>query len=346
LPERIPKLKVVFACDTEDNHPNYVTGWVKFGSDYDRNPATLNWGWTQYWRDLSECFSSKKVPVTWQIRVDNGPVMNQMLTLFKNEIFELKSLGDEIGIHIHTLTWNSEFSKWVQATNPEDERKTVFDSVEMFKKNLGFAPLSVRMGWNTMSNAIMKALDENGLVVDASAIPGKSSVGKFDKRDNIYDWSKVTTKPYNPNLDDYQLPGNMKILEIPISSLSSNKPSNFSTLVNKFSGVSALTKLLPIAKRLNLVPHNHFYITPYWALSICRKIIETYGNETREKGDGFLIGTFHPCDTLDPKTGKENLTFKKYVTEVINDISSLEGISVEFITLSQLAQQINAKIAI
>lgn len=334
-------LKVVFACDTEDNHPNYVPGWAKFGSDYNKNPAVLNWGWTKYWQGLSECFSDRNVPVTWQIRVDNGPLSDGMVTAFRDDILALKSKGDEIGIHIHTWGWSQGSSRWVQTTDPDDERRTVFDSVQMFKKTLGFPPLSVRMGWNTMSNSIMKALDENGLLVDASGMPGKRSEGKFNRRDNIYDWSRITSLPYHPSTEDYQSPGKMRIMEMPISSLPSSNSSNFSTLVTKLSRVSSLTKLLPVAKRLNIVPHNHFYITPYWSLSTCKKIIEFYGGQARRTGSGILLGTFHPCDILDTETGKENLTFRKYIAEVINSISSLEGIAVEFVTLSELARDFN-----
>ena len=157
----VPELFVAFACDTEDNHPNYVPGWTKYGSNYDLNPGILNWSWTQYWHDLSECFVKKHAPVTWLIRVDDGPVHDKMLTLFKGEIFKLRSLGDEIGIHIHTWSWNGTLSKWVQTTNSMDEVKIVLDSLDMFKRHLGFAPMSTRMGWTTMSNEIMRALDSN-----------------------------------------------------------------------------------------------------------------------------------------------------------------------------------------
>jgi hypothetical protein len=197
------------------------------------------------------------------------------------------------------------------------------------------------MGWNTMSNAIMRALDANGLIADATAIPQSSSPGKFDKRDNIYDWSRVPSTQYHPSPNDYQSAGNMKILEIPISSLPLKKPTMLSTLVNKLSGTSSLVKLLPIARRLNLTPHHHFYITPWWPPSIYSKIINAYGDKTREKGVGFLIGTFHPNDILDPKTGKENLVFKKCISQVIKEISSLQGINVRFITLYLLSQELN-----
>jgi hypothetical protein len=63
--------------------------------------------------------------------------MDQMLTLFKDTFLELKSVGDEIGIHIHTWKWNFELSRWTQTTIPEEETEIVFDSVKLFQKKTG-----------------------------------------------------------------------------------------------------------------------------------------------------------------------------------------------------------------
>lgn len=216
-------LFVAFACDTEDNYPNYVPGWEKSGSNYELNPAILSWSWTKYWQDLSECFFKKSAPITWLIRVDDGPVYDKMLTQSKDMILELKSIGDEIGIHIHTWSWNVDLSKWIQTTKASDEIRIVTDSIRLFNKRLGFTPLSARMGWTAMSNAIMNTLNSNGVLVDASAAPGHMSPGKFGKRDNIFDWSRASPTPYHPNTKDYQSSGDMEILELPISSIGSKK---------------------------------------------------------------------------------------------------------------------------
>jgi len=333
-----PKLYVAFSCDTEDNHPNYVPGWNDCGSDYDKTPVNLNWSWSRYWRDLSDCFRSRNVPVTWLIRVDDGPMRDSMLDLFRNEILELKSAGDEIGIHIHTWVWDQKLSKWVQTKDPHLESKIVHISLDMFENKLGCPPLSVRMGWFTMSDEIMRTLDERGLLVDSSAIPGMSSSGKFDERDNIYDWVRAPRAPYHPSYDDYQSPGNMKILEIPISTQSASRSNNFTRFVNRFSGMKSLVKLLPLARRLNLNPNPFFQISPWWSLAGNRRIINEYYKKTNRDGMAFLVASFHPCDILNPITGKKNLIFEGYLTKVIEEISSLSGIDVIFTTLSEMAK--------
>ena len=337
----VPQIYVAFAVDTEDDHPNYVPGWTEYGSNYDLNPAVLNWSWTKYWHDLSECFVKNNVPVTWLIRVDDGPVHDAMLTQFKDRIFELKSGGDEIGIHIHTWHWNADLLKWVQTINSSDEIRIVNDSLEMFKRHLGFSPLSARMGWTAMSNEIMMTLESNGVIAEASATPGLISSGKFSNRDNIFDWSRTPTAPYHPSVNDYQSPGKMDILEMPISSLGSKNFGLFGKLTNKLSGKKSLFKLVNVAKWLRFNPHRSFYVTPWWSSSVYRRIIKRYGEKARKDGVSFLIGTFHPSDIFNPKSGAKNLIFEECIHDVLDAILALDSVKVNFMTLHEMAKTIN-----
>ncbi|MGD8546017.1 MAG: hypothetical protein PVH12_07565, partial [Candidatus Bathyarchaeota archaeon] len=299
-----------FTSDTEDNHPAYVPEWSNIGSNYDMKPAKIKWDWTHHWSDLSQIFKDKKVPVTWFIRVDDGPIRGKMLDLFKDKILGLKDEGDEIGIHIHTFFWNQKLSKWIQTTDPTVEAKIVHQSLNIFERKLRFSPTSARMGWYTMSNEIMRALESNDLLVDSSAIPETSSSGKFGERDNIYNWSRAPNIPYYPSHDDYQSLGNMKILEIPISILETNKSRIFANLVNRLSGLRSLAKLLPLARRLSLNPHQSFYITPWWSSALYSQIIQLYCQKAHTNGIAFLVGAFHACDILDPTTGEKNVIFE------------------------------------
>jgi len=110
-------------------------------------------------------------------------------------------------------------------------------------------------------------------------------------------------------------------------------------MVTKLSGRKSLIKLLPLARKLNLTPHNNFYITPWWASSVYNKIINAYCSKAREEGTAFLIGNFHPSDILDPKTGNKNLIFEEYLTQILDNILSLEGINIKFMKLSEIAKR-------
>jgi hypothetical protein len=173
-------------------------------------------------------------------------------------------------------------------------------------------------------------LDSNGIIAEASATPGLISSGKFSNRENIFDWSRAHSIPHHPNVNDCQSPGNMTILEMSISSLKAKKPRVFRRLVNKFSGNKSLLNPVRVAKWLRLTPHNSFCITPWWSNSLYLDMIKDYGKKTREEGTSFLIDTLPPCDILDPKTGAKTLVFEKCILNILEAISSLDGVDVNF----------------
>jgi len=340
------QLFVVLCADTEDNHPNYLPGWRSLGSSYDRNPAVIRWDWTRFWDDLTIELKNLEVPTTWFIRVDDGPVHDTMLKMHKDRILALRSAGDEIGIHIHTLEWNALRSKWVQARDGLKEARIVERSLQ-YSRDSGIGPLSSRMGWNAMTNSIMKALDKGGIRVDASAIPGSYSTGKFGSRDNLYDWRKAPAGPYHPSDDDYRHPGRLKILEMPISTLPMQRPIKSvlaGGLVNLRMG-RILMPIASIATALDLNPNRHFHISPNWSLSVCKSIVQSYSARARRDGVAFLVGYFHPSDILDPHTKARNTGFVGKITQLTRCILAEKGLDIKFCTLSEAAEYAERELA-
>jgi len=336
------ELWVALCSDTEDNYPSYVPGWKLYGSNYDCHDASLRLDWTQYWHVLSEQFRRSGFPITWLIRVDDGPMCTVMPQRFKTEILRLRSEGDEIGIHIHTYFWDPQLFIWRQTKDAEHEARIVRRSIEYFREILGFNPLSVRMGWNAMSNGIMETLNHEGILVDASGIPGIHCKGKYGKRDNIFDWKNAPDEPYHPSTENYSSGGKMKILEIPVSVVG-RSDTNSKKMVEKISNTSTAYKtmrLLPLIRRFsNFNPNPFFYISPWWSISIINKIINKYVQKARKNGTAFLVGFFHSSDILDPRTGGENLFFKLNIEHMIQAITEIKGAKVRYLTLSQCAQE-------
>lgn len=191
-----------------------------------------------------------------------------------------------------------------------------------------------------MSNDIMRALDSNGLSVDASAIPGARCLGKFGRRDNIYDWSKAPREPYHPNYDGYQKAGNMRILEMPVSTSDTNRSTMLHGIINKLSalkGSSSLLSMLSLVRLFNVNPNPGFYISPWWSLSSSKRVIKAYYKKACEDGIAYLVGFFHPCDIIDPRNGEKNSLFEEYISRTVKEISELRGIHVAFTTLSKIA---------
>ena len=341
------RLYVTICADTEDNHPNYVPGWSVLGSNYDVNPAIIRFDWSKFWDILLEIFRRNRVQITWLFRVDDGPMKDLMLKKFETRIFDLESKGDEIGIHIHTWEWDSKSNIWRQTKDHNKEYEIVKRSIKTFKRCLGFSPLSSRIGWNAMSNEIMRALEEEGILVDATCVPGYKSDGMYSSRDNIVDWSRAGESLYHPNRNDYQLPGGMKLLEIPISSIPGEKRmlfkgSSLDKLIN--SRLHTIMKpLLPFVstlfESLHIPAHNVFYVSPSWSTSIIKRIIDLYVDKAKANQDSFLVGIFHPSDILEPKKGTVNKNFADKVEEIMKYIT-LQGqkVTLNLITLSEIAE--------
>lgn len=343
---------IAICADTEDNYPNYVPGWSTLGSNYDVNPAIIRFDWTKFWDVLIKIFRKNQVPITWLFRVDDGPIEDLMLNKFEARIFDLKSKGDEIGIHIHTWIWDSNSHIWRQTMDQKKEYEIVKRSIKRFRRCLGFSPLSSRMGWNTMSNEITRALEEEGVLVDATCQPGYKSDGMYNGRDNIVDWSKSGDVLYHPNRNDYQLPGQMRLLEAPISSIPEEermlfKGSSLDKLIN--SRLHILMKpLLPSISLLlgsfHISAHNVFYISPKWSVSTIKRIIDLYVEKANANQDSFLVGYFHPSDILEPKKGTINRNFAGKIEGIMKYLTlQRQKVAPKFITLSEIANIYNSK---
>lgn len=330
------KMYVVLSADTEDNHPNYMPYWGNFGSNYDTNPAGVRVEWIKYLGDMEDILEELDFKITWFLRVDNC-VGDKILKALSPQDHLIDS-GGEIGIHIHTIAWDGKI--WRQTIDPQKEREIIEDSIELFRESVGFKPEISRMGWNAMSNSIMNALNNSGIKYDNSAVPNYSCSGMYCGRDNIMDWKRVHDKAYHPSHSDYQCAGDMKIIEIPISSLGKKSLFFSDSKINSVTGKGSLfllEKAMAIRDRVmggfNLSPHTIFMISPFWSNSNLRKIVDKKVSEAKNNGSSLLVGYFHPADILDPKSGGINRGFTEKLTDILSYINSSNS-EVEVIPLT------------
>ncbi|MCK4492136.1 MAG: hypothetical protein KAU03_05905, partial [Candidatus Altiarchaeales archaeon] len=237
---------------------------------------------------------------------------------------------------------------WRQTTDPEKEKEIVENAMELFRESMGFKPGISRMGWNAMSNSIMNTLNSFGIKYDNTALPYYSSNGMYGGRDNIMDWKRVDDKPYHPSCSDYQCEGDMKIMEIPISSLERKSFFFSNPRINGFTDKRSLPfieRTMSIKNRImgsfNLSPHTNFIISPFWSNSNLRKIVDKKVLEAKNNGSSLLVGCFHPADMLDPRDGKINRVFIEKLSDILAYIR-LKNTEVEIIpsTLSDAMKKI------
>ena len=139
----MPKIYVCLCADTEDNHPRYMPGWKKYGTNYDIKSVRPRFDWVRHWDAMLDLFSEAGFPVTWFERVDLC-LEDKALKAFKPYQKRILGLGHEIGIHIHNLIWDGHI--WRQNLKPREDAKIVKESFRIFRKATGIWPVSSRMG--------------------------------------------------------------------------------------------------------------------------------------------------------------------------------------------------------
>ncbi|MCM2325498.1 MAG: hypothetical protein NDI94_03480 [Candidatus Woesearchaeota archaeon] len=317
------KLYVCLLADTEDNHPSYMPGWAKFGTDYDVKNVVPRFEWLNHFDELIDLFEKRRFLVTWFLRTDLC-LRNKALNRFLPYLKKLKNFG----IHIHTLEWDGKI--WRQAIDKKSQVKIVNESIKIFTKTIGTAPRFSRMGWNAMSSEIMQELERNKIILDCTAVPGYSSSGFFGKRDNILDWKDSPRKLYNPSYGNYKKQGDMKILELPISSKEQSHImyndffSRIYDYIPRRLSNAFLPTVISLANRMKIHTHSNFMISPNWNAESTFGIIDSLVKSVREGNDEILAGYFHPCDILDPKTGKMNRPYLDKINRVLDHLEDLD----------------------
>ena len=172
--------------------------------------------------------SAGKEPVfTWFLRVDDQirQVEGAYAWFVRAHAGLLRSreaTGDELAWHPHFWRRETSGGAWFQ------EIEDVAWQLDMLRAAhadlvaaLGRAPESVRMGWSYHNNQTLSAIDQLGVTVDLSALPGYRTFDPTRTRsENLFDWYVTPREPYRPSQADYRRPpqgseGALRLLEVP-----------------------------------------------------------------------------------------------------------------------------------
>ena len=125
-----------------------------------------------------------------------------------------------VGWHPHLYRWSEGCHCWYQEYQDGEWMSRVLTDCYDDLKSHGFPVGFSKMGWCFHNNLTMKTLSSLGIKADFSALPGAKSPGYLENGlsfQNRFDWSRTNAQPYHPNENDYQSIGNLKILEIPLT---------------------------------------------------------------------------------------------------------------------------------
>lgn len=157
-------------------------------------------------------------PVTWLIRSDDsvryctGDFASGYLR--DKELWRsLLDLGHEIGWHMHLMSFNDATGRFGFDPDPE----WLLEAYEALAQHVEVR--ATRMGWDYGSSILFRRLDDLGIRIDFSALPG--NIAWFEAGDDtvVVDWLRCPDKPYRPCVRDYQSQGSpeLSILEVPVT---------------------------------------------------------------------------------------------------------------------------------
>jgi len=197
---------------------------IDVDNDGAQNDERTELSWTSIDRipHLKDLFNSFNLHLTWFIRADNQlqdiyGTAAYILREYEPLLSELERSGDEVAWHPHLNEWCEKSSRYVA---DRDEyrcaQKLMKTRAELEAK--GFKHSSVRIGEAFHGNAMMKTLDELGLKVDSTAIPGRTR----SDESRTFDWGPTPNTPYHPSARDYRVPdtsNSLNILEVPMTTM-------------------------------------------------------------------------------------------------------------------------------
>lgn len=135
----------------------------------------------------------------------------------------LRHSGDELGWHPHFWRRDPVTGAWYQELDDRAWQLEMLRAAHAdLLPSLGGDLKSVRMGWSYHNNETCAALEELGIEVDLSAIPGFRTLGDNPPKrsENLFDWHTTPRAPYHPSRADYRRPARdtepaQRLLEVP-----------------------------------------------------------------------------------------------------------------------------------
>lgn len=199
-------MKIVIGCDVDPVLPPILA----------KVPDGDIWQCLNMIDDLVASFGKNLPPITWLIRSDEsvrfstGNFASGFMA--KRLLWQsLMAAGHEFGWHMHLMSFDTRR----QCFGFDPDPTWLADACHALGEH--FDIHSTRTGWDYASNTMFRRLEELGMVVDFSALPGSLAWCAAGPDKILVDWTRCPSDPYHPCLDDYQRPGNLKLLEIPIT---------------------------------------------------------------------------------------------------------------------------------
>lgn len=206
-PARIP---VVVCIDVEPD-PRAVDlkappPWLGFQQTYDL---------LQPFRDPLSLQSGNPARLSWYLRMDPQVQMAYGSASWGVEsnaglVDRLRSLGDEIGLHVHSWRFDTASGVWVSDySNAEWIDECLALSFSAFMRTIGRNCRTFRFGDRWMDQRTFGRLEALGIEIDLTLEPGYGQGSFYTPSESfsgrLPDFRQVPRRPYRPSAADYRI---------------------------------------------------------------------------------------------------------------------------------------------
>lgn len=221
------ELIIIIGCDTDPDRESFVG---KLPTD------------RLVWRGMTEGIPRAKERLarlpdsdgnpprfSWCLRVDHQVnqlhgAYNWVLSTHRDFLLQLEQAGDELSWHPHFWRYDQEQKVWYQEYWDRAFQLTMLaEAYSAYQAVLPGRAQTVRMGWGYHNTQTFAKMQEMGVKVEYSAIPGLKILPQHDRvrSSNYFDWSLSPDRPYFPTVSDYRreaAPGEnaFTLVEIPV----------------------------------------------------------------------------------------------------------------------------------
>ncbi len=343
------KLFIVIGCDTDPDRAGYLDGV----------PAdALTWhGMTEGIPCLKDavasvCDHEGKSPVfTWLLRVDEQVrrMHGSYAWVLRNHTAFLQLLetsGDELGWHPHFWRFDERANKWHQESL--DVAWQIRMLQEAHRDYLSVFPgraLSVRMGWDYHNTQTYATLEQLGVRVEFSAIPGMCTMPRSIPAhpENLFDWYPTPRHPYYPSRVDYRRP--------PVSgeeAFSLLEAPNFvstSHLWGMVSGLQLARKMRDLSQLRRAVARPTYWINitgrPELFAPLLRALRRRLSRS--QNANELFVTYFHPDELLPNLSSLYSLkSMCANLDSLLKTCASL-GVTPEFVRASRIAELVQSR---
>jgi hypothetical protein len=206
------------------NNPFYV--FLTFDIDQDFNPDSPDYynrnqaSFDSFRKDFNKILDEINNPFSVFLRADYQiyKLYGSYDYLIKNNpelIHLISSFNGEINWHIHLYEESNK--NWIQIKNTEQLVQRFIEDFKSVQNVNNIRSDIVRVGECVMNNELMRAMNDLGIRIDSTALPGR----RRNDEQKFFDWEKTKNNIYHPSQKDYRIEGNpfLSIKEVPMSTL-------------------------------------------------------------------------------------------------------------------------------